>query len=45
MKIENYYVSVIEDIGIERTDKRGNSVVCKGYYCQVYDDPAYGNEI
>ncbi len=45
MKIGKYYVDAIRDIGIERQDDKGNPVICKGFYCRVYDDPAYGNQV
>ena len=45
MQIGNHYVTAIEDIGIERTDAYGNQVICKGYYCQVYDNEDLKNEV
>lgn len=45
MKVGRYYVSWTDDEGIEREDEQGNTVVCSGYYCQVYDDPEYENEV
>ncbi len=45
MIIGKYYVDAIEDNGIERQDDKGNDVLCKGFYCRVYDDPAYGNQV
>ena len=45
MKVGKYYVSACNDSGIERVDAQGNKVRCKGYYCQVYSDPAYKNQV
>lgn len=45
MKVGKYYVSMCEDNGVEREDEQGNNVICEGYYCQVYDDPNYENEV
>lgn len=45
MKVGKYYVSACNDSGIERVDAQGNEVRCKGYYCQVYSDPAYKNQV
>ena len=45
MKVGKYYVSACNDSGIERVDAQGDAVRCKGYYCQVYSDPAYKNQV
>ena len=45
MKVGKYYVSACNDSGIERVDTQGNEVRCRGYYCQVYSDPAYKNQV
>ena len=45
MKYGNYYVTSIPDIAIERQDANGHTQYCKGYYCEVFDDPAYGNRV
>lgn len=45
MHIGGYYVTAIEDIGIEREDRNGNTEICKGYYCQVYENEDLRNEV
>ena len=45
MRYGKYYVSTCRDVGIERKGADGKSEICHGYYCEVYDDPAYGNRI
>lgn len=45
MKYGDYYVDAIPDNGIERTDDQGKTVICNGYFCQLYDDPDYENRV
>ena len=45
MRFGKYYVDAISDYGIERTDQNGNSVICSGFYCRVFDDPEYKNQV
>ena len=44
MKVGKYYVSTTTDKGIERYDN-GRKVICEGYYCQVYSDSEYRNQV
>lgn len=45
MRFGKYYVDAISDYGIERTDQNGNGVSCSGFYCRVFDDPEYKNQV
>lgn len=45
MYVGGYYVTAIDDNGIERTDENGNQVICEGFYCQVYDNEELKNEL
>lgn len=39
------YVFTCYDDSIPRVDDNGNEILCKGYYCQVFSDSEYTNEI
>ena len=45
MKFGKYYVDAISDYGIERKDENGNVVICSGFYCRIFDDHAYENQV
>lgn len=45
MRFGKYYVDAISDYGIERTDQNGNGVICSGFYCRVFNDPEYKNQV
>ena len=46
MQYGNYYVHTCPDNGIERENPvTGEEEICRGYYCQVFDDENYENQI
>lgn len=46
MRYGKYYVSAMPDSGIERENpETGKTELCKGYFCQVYTDENYENEV
>ena len=44
-KYGDVYVTTCYDNSIPRVDDNGNEILCEGYYCQVYSDGNFENEI
>ena len=45
MKYRNFHFTTCQDTGIERINKEGETVLCNGYYFQIFADENYENQI
>lgn len=45
MRYKDFYVRITPDNSIQRVDKKGNEVLCEGFFIQIFADKTERDEI